>query len=325
MGRMDDGTPATPVALPVVRLSSAGQTYVAVVALLAALSTLADGRVWYVALVVLTLPLTPVALWVGFYAAVAVGAAVGSGPEAHSWLVSLVWVLVWSLTAWLNARMVEKVLLRGWAGRWVERTAAEDRAELDRQASCRQRLACAPGRSPVTSQAVKNPSRSSPDTCSASAWNSSVVPLPPSRSATQVRRMVQNADSPTRCRSAWSVIEPRVYTGHAKMFFGPGSPIGSIQYGSSWGNASHVCSSHFCASWPSCASAYAASMKLAKPSLSQMSRQPCTATESPNHWCASSCTTVFRPMPAEYVGLVWFSREKPGWRLVVRPPVWPNG
>jgi hypothetical protein len=70
---------------------------------------------------VLTLPLTPVALWVGFYAAVAVGAAVGSGPEAHSWLVSLVWVLVWSLTAWLNARMVEKVLRRGWAGRWVER------------------------------------------------------------------------------------------------------------------------------------------------------------------------------------------------------------
>ena len=109
MGCMDDGTPATPVALPVVRLSSAGQTYVAVVALLATLSTLADGRVWYVALVLLTLPLTPV------------GAAVGSGPEAHSWLVSLVWVLVWSLTAWLNARMVEKVLLRGWAGRWTSR------------------------------------------------------------------------------------------------------------------------------------------------------------------------------------------------------------
>ena len=119
MGRMDDGTPATPVALPVVRLSSAGQTYVVVVALLAALSTLAEGRVWYVALVVLTLPLTPVALWVGFYAAVAVGAVVGTGPEAHSWLVSLVWVLVWSLTAWLNARMVEKVLLRGWGRRWT--------------------------------------------------------------------------------------------------------------------------------------------------------------------------------------------------------------
>ena len=122
MGRMDDGTTGSATGVAGVRLSSAGQTYVAVVALLAALSTLGDGRAWYVALVVLTLPLTPVALWVGFYAAVAVGAAVGSGPEAHSWLVSLVWVLVWSLTAWLNARMVEKVLLRGWAGRWVERT-----------------------------------------------------------------------------------------------------------------------------------------------------------------------------------------------------------
>ena len=121
MGPMDEGTPATPVALPVIRLSSAGQTYVAVVALLATLSTLAEGHAWYVALIVLTLPLTPVALWVGFYAAVAAGAVVGSGPDAHSWLVSLVWVLVWTLTAWLNARMVEKVLLRGWAGRWVER------------------------------------------------------------------------------------------------------------------------------------------------------------------------------------------------------------
>ena len=119
---MDDVSPTGSVALPVVRLSSAGQTYVAVVALLAALSTLADGRVWYVALVLLTLPLTPVALWVGFYAAVTVGAAVGSGPEAHSWPVSLVWILVWSGTAWLNARMIEKVMHRGWAGRWAERT-----------------------------------------------------------------------------------------------------------------------------------------------------------------------------------------------------------
>jgi hypothetical protein len=119
MGSMEDlpqgGGPGT---LPVVRLSSAGQTYVAVVGLLALLSTLADGRAWYVALV-LTLPLTPVALWVGFYAAIAMGAAVGHGPDAVSWPVTLVWVVVWSLTAWLNARMLEKVLRRGWAGRWV--------------------------------------------------------------------------------------------------------------------------------------------------------------------------------------------------------------
>ena len=116
---MDDGPDVHDEALPDVRLSSAGQTYVAVVALLALLSTMADGHAWYVALVVLTLPLTPVALWVGFYAAVAVGAAVGHGPGAVSWPVSLVWVVVWALTAWLNARVLEKVLRRGWTGHWL--------------------------------------------------------------------------------------------------------------------------------------------------------------------------------------------------------------
>ncbi len=70
---MDERPDPAPGTLPVVRLSSAGQTYVAVVGLLALLSTLADGRAWYVALVLLTLPLTPVALWVGFYAALADG------------------------------------------------------------------------------------------------------------------------------------------------------------------------------------------------------------------------------------------------------------
>ncbi len=119
MDGMEDVPDSPAGTLPIVQLSSAGQTYVAVVALLALVSTLADGRAWYVALVVLTLPLTPVALWVGFYAALAVGAVVGSGPEALSWPVSLAWVAVWSLTAWLNARMLEKVLRRGWAGHWL--------------------------------------------------------------------------------------------------------------------------------------------------------------------------------------------------------------
>jgi hypothetical protein len=112
---MDD----RPGTLPVVRLSSTGQTYVGVVGLLALLSTTADGRGWYVALVLLTLPLTPVALWVGFYAALAVGAFVGHGPDASSWPVTVAWILVWTLTAWLNARMLEKVLRIGWAGRWL--------------------------------------------------------------------------------------------------------------------------------------------------------------------------------------------------------------
>jgi hypothetical protein len=116
---MEDGRDATPGVLPVVQLSSAGQTYVALVSLLALVSTLADGRAWYVALVLLTLPLTPVALWCGFYAALAVGAFVGHGPDAVSWPVTVAWVVVWTLIAWLNARMVEKVWRRGWAGRWV--------------------------------------------------------------------------------------------------------------------------------------------------------------------------------------------------------------
>ena len=119
MGAMEDTPDPRHEGLPLVQLSSSGQTYVAVVALLALVSTLADGSAWYVALVLLTLPLTPVALWVGFYAALAVGAVVGHGPESISWPVSLVWVVVWSLTAWLNARMLEKVLRRGWAGHWV--------------------------------------------------------------------------------------------------------------------------------------------------------------------------------------------------------------
>ena len=49
--------------------------------------------------------------------------------------------------------------------------------------------------------------------------------------------------------------------------------------------------SHSWADCPPWASRSRASMKVATPSLSQMSRHPCTETESPNHWCASSCTS----------------------------------
>ncbi len=68
-------------------------------------------------------------------------------------------------------------------------------------------------------------------------------------------------------------------------------------------------------------------MNVAAPSLSQMSRQFSTETESPNHWCASSCTTVpvAWPEKAGYVGRVWFSSAKPGSSPVVSPPVAEKG
>ncbi len=108
---MEEGT------LPVVRLSSAGQTYVALIVLLALLSTTLDGWVWYVVLLVLGMPLSPLALWVGFYASVTVGSLLTPGDS--SWPVTLTWMTVWGLTAWLNARLLEKWLRRGWTGRWV--------------------------------------------------------------------------------------------------------------------------------------------------------------------------------------------------------------
>ncbi len=111
------------------------------------------------------------------------------------------------------------------------------------------------------------------------------------------------------------------------MSDGPGSPMRSFQNESSAPAASHRDSSHCWASWPPCVSAYRIAMNDAKPSLSQMSRHWCTATESPNHWCASSCTSKgVAPGPSTgYVGRVWFSSAKPGDRLVTRPPVWLNG
>jgi hypothetical protein len=117
-----EGPDPTARTLPIVRLSATGQTYVAIVGLLALLSNQSGGWPWYVALVLLASPLSPLALWVGFYATVSMGAALMNGPADLSYLVTGVWVLVWMLTAWLNARVWEKVLQRGWAGRWLETT-----------------------------------------------------------------------------------------------------------------------------------------------------------------------------------------------------------
>jgi hypothetical protein len=108
-----------------VALSLLGQTYVAMVAALAVISVVSGSHGWYVALVVLCLPLSLLALWVGFYAGLAVGFVAGPDPSHLSWAVALVWVLVWTTTAWVNARIAEKVVRRGWEALRVAPRATE--------------------------------------------------------------------------------------------------------------------------------------------------------------------------------------------------------
>jgi hypothetical protein len=107
------------------RLSVLGQTYVAMVGVLAAITTVADDHAWYLALIVLSLPLSLLALWVGVYAGLAVGLAVGPDPAHYPWAVALVWVAVWTTAAWLNARIAEKVVRRGWEALRVTPVAPE--------------------------------------------------------------------------------------------------------------------------------------------------------------------------------------------------------
>jgi uncharacterized membrane protein SpoIIM required for sporulation len=97
------------------RLSVLGQTYVAMVAVLAAISTVAHDPAWSYILVALSLPLSLLALWVGLYAGLAVGFAVGHDAARFPWEVALVWILVWTATAWLNAHVAEKIVHRGWS------------------------------------------------------------------------------------------------------------------------------------------------------------------------------------------------------------------
>jgi hypothetical protein len=101
--------------LPMARLSGVGQLYVTTVGTVAVMSVLEGSHAWYVALVVLALPLSLLALWVGFYAGMAVGFAFGADPTELSWPAAVVWVVVWTMTAWLNARVGQKVRRRGWA------------------------------------------------------------------------------------------------------------------------------------------------------------------------------------------------------------------
>lgn len=111
---MVDRGPAHPVTPPVSKLSAVGQLYVTTVGAVAFLSLVADSAGWHVALVVLSLPLSLLALWVGYYAGVSVAFLVGAHPGELSWPVVAVWVAVWTLTAWLNAQVAQKVLRVGW-------------------------------------------------------------------------------------------------------------------------------------------------------------------------------------------------------------------
>ena len=108
------GMDSPSVTRPVSRLSTAGQLYVTSVSAVALLSLLAESSAWHVALVVLTLPLSLLALWVGYYGGLAVGFVTGAPADQLSWPVVVVWVAVWTMTAWLNAQVAQKVLRVGW-------------------------------------------------------------------------------------------------------------------------------------------------------------------------------------------------------------------
>ncbi len=120
---MNDGQVTT---LPGASLSGVGQLYVTTVGAVAVLTLISERHMWYVALLVLALPLSLLALWVGFYAGLAVGFAAGTDPGEVSWPLVVVWVGVWTMTAWINAQMLQKVLRHGW-----RTIAARPRAEPD--------------------------------------------------------------------------------------------------------------------------------------------------------------------------------------------------
>jgi hypothetical protein len=94
-------------------LSILGQLYVTTVGAVALLSVVAESSAWHVALVVLALPLSLLALWVGYYAALSVSLVTGTEGDL-SWPVVVAWVTVWTMTAWLNAQLARKVLRDRW-------------------------------------------------------------------------------------------------------------------------------------------------------------------------------------------------------------------
>lgn len=102
------------VSAPGRRLSAIGQLYVTTVGAVALVSVVAESAAWHAALVVLTLPLSLLALWVGYYGALAVDFVTGARGSGVTWPVVAVWVAVWTMTAWLNAQLAQKVLRAGW-------------------------------------------------------------------------------------------------------------------------------------------------------------------------------------------------------------------
>lgn len=115
----------TPVAAAP-RLSLVAQTYVAVVAATSVWVLLAPSQAAWAALVVLGLPLSLVAMWVGFYAGLAVGFWTGLGHDEVTLPMGLAWVTVWTAAAWINARLLEKLLDRGWDAVRVRGHADDD-------------------------------------------------------------------------------------------------------------------------------------------------------------------------------------------------------
>ncbi len=81
---------------PIRRLSALGQLYVTTVGAVALLSVVAESAAWYVALVVLALPLSLLALWVASTAAWRSASSIGPDAGELSWPVALVWVSVWT-------------------------------------------------------------------------------------------------------------------------------------------------------------------------------------------------------------------------------------
>lgn len=105
---------SAPVTQRLSRLSAVGQLYVTTVAAVAVMSMVSESSAWHVALVVLALPLSLLALWVGMYGGLAAGLVTGVPAGEISWVVVVVWVVVWTMTAWLNAQLAQKVLRAGW-------------------------------------------------------------------------------------------------------------------------------------------------------------------------------------------------------------------